>query len=326
MNSSGGSHIEIPGVTTTGQFASITAELERDPAFGLVVDRPLGLAARTAALAGVRAAHELLTTEHVGLSWPLEGHIGDPHSPIDTLVHLAVERSLYESLPRVLVVGEEVHRSVFLAEGDLLAVVDPVDGTWPAEHLLDGHSTVVVLYRHVGGRLHPAAAAIATATHRVAWLDEHGAVWTGSAWSPAEHDVPVFRPRSSDGTLSVAIVGAKPSARARLLEVATSRPDVGLVNLGGTPTIAGLLQGHLHLVVAPEPQSPWDAAHLLIAAHAGVAGVLLAEPDRLLDLDRVGDLFRDPRVQGTADPKTIPPFVLGTDPDHALDAARRWAA
>ncbi len=273
----------------------------------------LGRAVRDAAVSGMRVALGQLISRPTGLSWTLEGHVGDEHDAVDVLTHEAVERELYEALPEgVVVLGEEVHRAGFVLEGGYIAFVDPVDGTGPARDLLAGWACVILLYRLVAGHLIPVGAAIADGSGRVTWMDEDGHVFSEHLLLNDGVRI-VDQPTPREGISALATVGAKPSARAGFRQLTSLFPDAVAYTLGGTPLVGPLLLGEISAVVALEEQTAWDSTHLLIAAQVGAAVVLLEDPRTVLDLAAVRDLFADPPLGKRIGTRVIPSFVVGPD-------------
>ncbi|HEX7131173.1 MAG TPA: hypothetical protein VF228_01280 [Iamia sp.] len=283
-----------------------------------------GLAAAAAASAGVLAARRFLTDRSSGgVSIRKTSHMGSPAAPADSRTHQAVERVLYRIFPDVVIIGEEVDREGYIGEDTVLALLDPIDGTDPGRGKLSDFSSVVILYRLVAGHLVPWAAAIAGSDLRVSCVDDEGTIGCHDIVSGLPVDLFVLDP-NTPGDRYVAYVGSKEKHHWMLPEISEICGGAVIFNTGGSPTISGLLVGELAASLALSPQTPWDAAHLLIGRHAGLPAVLIAEPDFLLTVDEVVELFTDPpmQVEVAEEKKVIPPFVIGHDPAYVTSVAR----
>jgi fructose-1,6-bisphosphatase/inositol monophosphatase family enzyme len=282
---------------------------------------PWRVVVRGAAVAGATTAQAALARRDGyladGVSVAMEGHLGSAHLPVDVVSQVAVERALYLGTGdhHLVIIGEEVNRSVWVPPGGLVAVVDPMDGTAPGMHLGVGWSTVVMLYRLGSSGAWSLLSAAVAAGGAVATVDPEGRVATGAWDTPAASDRrAVLSPEvTAAGPVAVAIVGAKPKARKAFTRVVEQLPEAFVFNLGGTPIVDALLRGRLHGAVVPEPSTPWDAAHVLIAARAGATVVTV--DGRNHDSDCVASWFDQPPLGDNY--HTIPRCAVAADPQLA---------
>jgi hypothetical protein len=312
--------------TTNPDAASITGQLQAiltDPSGSDQRNLDgLGCLVRDAARAGHLEARLQLLWNRNGCATTVDGQIGDPAIAADALAHNAVALHLIRNTTRrdVFVVGEDVKMNIPIMEGCLVFAVDGIDGTLPARALKFGYSTVVVAFEQTKGRHRPIAAAITCGTSTVS-LDADGAVYVCEGDGPAADDLRISSaPRS---TLPVvAAVAAKASDRAKLELLLQASGSDAIFTLGGTPTIGGLIAGELGASVAMSPQTVWDAAHLLIAAHAGLTAVTIADPTRILTVAEVDALFTtDSLGDNSAQGQQVPPFVVGADSARVMQIA-----
>lgn len=291
-------------------------------------------AAERAAVAGWRTARDFQADVEPpdidsAYLWGPSSHMGDEPLPIDVDVHMAIEAALFESIGALPVTGEEVKRSLHIRRAGLVAIVDPVDGTLPLTHLGFGWSVVVMLYTWLA---HAqawgiVAVTIVDAPGNVMTFEEPGGVWTRTATGADERifrsDIMPPSPRAAN-RFSVAAVGAKPNDWVQFERLRSGMlaadSEAAVFNLGGSPCAWGLIQGRLGCAVSLTSQTPWDAAHTLLASQCGA--IVSTLEGRRMSISQVAEEWFSDNLRPGEDDRCVPPHVVARDEDALLVVLR----
>jgi hypothetical protein len=158
------------------------------------------------------------------------GQPGFEPTKIDTVMDRLIESRITALAPGAIYCSEELRRSTFLEERQVIAWSDPLDGTTNCFTFFTGFAVVVYFDRYVNGRLDHLAGAIASADGSVvSWQHFRG---MGEVWV----DFPEELSWPSRGIPSVPVQG----------QVSTSATSIELVpaSLAGSTRFAGTTVPH----------------------------------------------------------------------------------
>lgn len=269
---------------------------------------------------------------------------GDPQITADRYAHDRVLELVEESLGDVVtfVVGEESteaewDQAMAGAVGDLLLIIDPIDGSSLLQTTGTNWSVNFILYQITELGLDPKIAVCATQGNEVLTAD---LVTTTVRYRRRSHARVLADFRETSRPWSVAVVGTAGQARESVAPlfrtdggwglprkfhggVVDDDPSFDVLTVGGAPVMMNYPLGELCFLVIPVWQTVYDAAPLLALALLNKTSFTRIDTKKTMTAAEVIESFRTFGRPGTPNAKPIPPMLLcRRDIDDSVEGAR----